>query len=96
MKHVYRQSAYVFGKKMYFLVESYQKPIVSCLKKAWLGGFACDLIGWLKKAWLGGFACDLIGWLKKAWLAGCLFILIGCGCTSNNIYSASRFHRRQH
>jgi hypothetical protein len=80
MKHVYRQSAYVFGKKMYFLVESYQKPIVSCLKKAWLGGFACDLIGWL----------------KKAWLAGCLFILIGCGCTSNNIYSASRFHRRQH
>jgi len=80
MKHVYRQSAYVFGKKIYFLVESYQKPIVSCLKKAWLGGFACDLIGWL----------------KKAWLAGCLFILIGCGCTSNNIYSASRFHRRQH
>lgn len=45
MKHVYRQSAYVFGKKIYFLVESYQKPIVSCLKKAWLGGFACDLIG---------------------------------------------------
>jgi hypothetical protein len=45
MKHVYRQSAYVFGKKMYFLIESYQKPIVSCLKKAWLGGFACDLIG---------------------------------------------------
>jgi hypothetical protein len=80
MKHVYRQGACVFEKKMYFLVESYQKPIVSCLKKAWLGGFAFDLTGCLKKAWLAGFP----------------FVLIGCGCTSNNIYSAFGFHRRQH